>query len=81
MDRSGAGGGAYLLHSNVSIRSGKRKHLLFIAKLEQKDSVTAQLGGCWPVGRGAGSESARLRPKSFHGMIIQSMQVRNKMLW
>ena len=33
MDRSGAGGGAYLLHSNVSIRSGKRKHLLYIAKL------------------------------------------------
>jgi hypothetical protein len=37
MDRSGAGGGAYLLHSSVSIRSGERKHLLFIAKLEQKD--------------------------------------------
>ena len=35
MDGSGAGGGAYLLQSNVSIRSGKRKHLLFIAKLEQ----------------------------------------------
>ena len=35
MDGSGAGGGTYLLQSNVSIRSGKRKHLLFIAKLEQ----------------------------------------------
>ncbi len=45
MDRSGAEGGAYLLHSNVSIRSGKRKHLLFIGKLEQKD-VSVQLGGC-----------------------------------
>jgi hypothetical protein len=51
MDRSGAGGGAYLLLSNVSIRSGKRKHLLFIAKLGQKESVTTQLGDCWPVGR------------------------------
>jgi hypothetical protein len=39
MWRSGAEGGAYLLNVNVSIRSGKRKHLLFIAKLEQKATL------------------------------------------
>jgi hypothetical protein len=44
MDRSGAGGGAYLLNSNVSIRSGKRKHLLSIAKNEQKTRDAAKQG-------------------------------------
>jgi hypothetical protein len=39
MWRSGAEGGAYLLNVNVSIRSEKRKHLLFIAKLEQKATL------------------------------------------
>ena len=45
MWRSGAEGGAYLLNVNVSIRSGKRKHLLFIAKLEQK-TRRCKLDGC-----------------------------------
>ena len=44
MDRSGGEGGAYLLDSNVSIRSRKRKHLLFIAKL-RKRTRRLKLGG------------------------------------
>jgi hypothetical protein len=58
MDRSGAGGGAYLLHSSVSIRSGERKHLLFIAKLEQKDS-SGELGAAG-VSAAAGLNVLRL---------------------
>jgi len=44
MDGSGAGGGAYLLQSNVSIRSGKRKRLLFIAKATR--TLWRKLGEC-----------------------------------
>ena len=54
MDGSGAGGGAYLLQSNVSIRSGKRKRLLFIAKLE-------------PGHFGANSANAGQRPAPEQG--------------
>ena len=69
MDGSGAGGGAYLLQSNVSIRSGKRKRLLFIAKLAPGHfDVNSE-----PV-------NARLRAKAFQGM-IQFMQARNKTSW
>jgi hypothetical protein len=53
MNGSGAVGGTYLLQSNVSIRSGKRKHLLFIAKLEQ----------------GHVGANARAGAKAFQGMI------------
>jgi hypothetical protein len=70
MNGSGAGGGAYLLQSNVSIRSGKRKHLLFIAKLEQ-----GQVGA-----NSANAVNTRAGAKAFQGM-IQFMQVRNKTSW
>jgi len=70
MDGSSAGGGAYLLESNVSIRSGKRKRLLFIAKLEP-----GHVGA-----NSANAVNARSGAKAFQGM-IQSMQARNKTSW
>jgi hypothetical protein len=77
MDRSGMGGGAYLLHANVSIRSGKRKHLLFKAKLGQKDS-RLRLGGCSPEAPGSSNcKRPGSTANSFHEIIVQLMQARN----
>lgn len=65
MDGSGAGGGAYLLESNVSIRSGKRKHLLFIAKLEPRQVGATRLMVNARSGAKAfdGNNSIRTRPE------------------
>lgn len=79
MDRSGAGGGAYLLRWNVSIRTGKRKQLLFIGKLEKRTvDSTRRLRAYAPA---AGMKAPRLELKAFHGVIVQSTQARKKTWW
>jgi hypothetical protein len=81
MDRSGTGGGAYLLEANVSIRSGKRKHLLFMTKLGRKN-CWLKLGGCWLEGPGSSNcKRPGSTAKAFHEIIVHSMQARNKTSW